>query len=60
MLLLPGFIPVKVLVQCKAAQTEAAITGARPMFHSATVFISFQNGLGNEELIGLVTLHKLL
>jgi len=40
-----------VFVQCKAAHTAAAIEGASNMFTKDTVFISFQNGLGNEELV---------
>jgi len=40
-----------VFVQCKAAHTKDAINGARNMFSKDAVFISFQNGLGNEELI---------
>ena len=55
-----------VFVQCKAAHTRLAVTQARNMFKQvgrtpgylifmilsqSTVFISFQNGLGNEELI---------
>jgi len=41
-----------VFVQCKAAHTRAAISGASSLYNEDTVFISFQNGLGNEELIG--------
>jgi len=41
-----------VFVQCKAAHTADAIAGATNMFTKDTVFISFQNGLGNEELVG--------
>lgn len=41
-----------VLVQCKALHTRAAIAGATNLFAAHTVVISFQNGLGNEELIG--------
>jgi 2-dehydropantoate 2-reductase len=40
-----------VLVQTKALHTEAALRGARSLFSSDTITISFQNGLGNEELI---------
>jgi 2-dehydropantoate 2-reductase len=42
-----------VLVQCKAAFTEGAMRSALDagMFGDATVAISFQNGLGNEEVI---------
>jgi len=40
-----------VFVQCKAAHTAGAIKGAAKMFTKDTIFISFQNGLGNEELV---------
>lgn len=40
-----------VFVQCKAAHTRGAINGAKNMFGKDTVFISYQNGLGNEELV---------
>ena len=42
-----------VLVHCKAASTVAAVSAARDagLFDGATVAISFQNGLGNEETI---------
>ena len=42
-----------VLVQCKAASTTAAVRNALDdgLFHDDTVAISFQNGLGNEEMI---------
>ena len=43
-----------VLVQCKAADTAKAVRGARNIFKDDTVAISFQNGLGNEEVIGEV------
>ena len=43
-----------VLVHCKAASTQAAVSAARAagLFNGDTVAISFQNGLGNEEVIG--------
>ena len=42
-----------VLVQCKAASTTAAVRNALDagLFHDDSVAISFQNGLGNEEMI---------
>ena len=42
-----------VLVHCKAASTVAAVSAARDagLFDGDTVAISFQNGLGNEEVI---------
>ena len=42
-----------VLVQCKAASTTAAVRNALDagLFREDTVAISFQNGLGNEEMI---------
>jgi len=40
-----------VFFQCKSAHTEEAIKAAKPLFHDNTVAISFQNGLGNEEVI---------
>ena len=43
-----------VSVQCKAADTECAISSALPLFGKGTVAISFQNGLGNEETIARV------
>lgn len=46
-----------VLVHCKAATTVAAVSAARDagLFDGDTVAISFQNGLGNEEIIaGLI------
>ena len=41
-----------VLVQCKALHTPAALEQAKALFGEHTVAVSFQNGLGNEELIG--------
>ena len=41
-----------VLVQTKAMDTAAAVESMRRVFGPETVAISFQNGLGNEEVIG--------
>jgi 2-dehydropantoate 2-reductase len=41
-----------ILVQCKAMHTAEALGGARDLLGPETVLLSFQNGLGNEELIG--------
>ena len=41
-----------VLVQTKAPDTAAAVESVRRVFGPETVAISFQNGLGNEEVIG--------
>ena len=45
-----------VLVQCKASATIGAVRSALAagLFHADTVAISFQNGLGNEEMIAEV------
>ena len=43
-----------VLVQCKAHHTRAAVGASLNLFGNETVAISFQNGLGNEEVIGEV------
>jgi 2-dehydropantoate 2-reductase len=40
-----------VIVQCKSLQTEAAIASAAHLFGSHTVALTFQNGLGNEDVI---------
>jgi 2-dehydropantoate 2-reductase len=61
------FIPVKavtstvglpkadiVFVQCKAVHSEQAVAAAKNIIAEHTVFISFQNGLGNEEVIASV------
>ncbi len=40
-----------VFVQCKAMMTEAALAGAANLVGPDTVVVSFQNGLGNEEVI---------
>jgi 2-dehydropantoate 2-reductase len=41
-----------VLVHCKSHHTVQAVEAARSLFGADTVAISFQNGLGNEEMIG--------
>jgi 2-dehydropantoate 2-reductase len=43
-----------VLFQCKAFANDAAAQSAKHLFTGATVAISFQNGLGNEEALGRV------
>ncbi len=43
-----------VLVQCKACHTKGAVEASLTLFAEETVAISFQNGLGNEEVIGEV------
>lgn len=43
-----------VLVQTKARSTEEAVRGARSLFSGDTVAISFQNGLGNEDVIAAI------
>ena len=40
-----------VLVQCKATSTAEVAESLRPITASGAVFISFQNGLGNEEIL---------
>jgi len=40
-----------VIVQCKAMHTENAVKNALPVFGDHTVVVSFQNGIGNEEVI---------
>ena len=40
-----------VLVQCKATSTAEVAESLRPIAASGAVFISFQNGLGNEEIL---------
>jgi 2-dehydropantoate 2-reductase len=47
--------PDVVFFQCKATANAAAAESAKPLFaNPATVAISFQNGLGNEEEIGAI------
>lgn len=43
-----------VLFQCKAFATEGAANSVRHLFGNGTVAISFQNGLGNEDVIASV------
>ena len=43
-----------VLFQCKAFANEAAANSAKHLFGGATVAISFQNGLGNEQTLGAI------
>ena len=43
-----------VLFQCKAFANESAAKSARHLFGGATVAISFQNGLGNEQTLGAI------
>jgi 2-dehydropantoate 2-reductase len=43
-----------VLVQCKARVTREAVRSASEIFGDTTVAISFQNGVGNEEIIAEV------
>ena len=52
----PAGLPVAdiVFVQCKSYCTEAAIESASGAVGTGTVVISFQNGLGNEELLASV------
>ncbi len=40
-----------VLFQCKAFANEAAARSVKPLFTGETVAISFQNGLGNEDVL---------
>ena len=40
-----------VFVQCKAMDSKVAITASRNVVGKGTLLISFQNGLGNEELL---------
>ena len=43
-----------VFIQTKSLHTAAAVQSARPLFTDDTVAISFQNGLGNEEVIAKI------
>ena len=43
-----------VLFQCKAFATEAAARSVRHLFGRGAVAVSFQNGLGNEEVLGSI------
>ena len=51
-----------VFVQCKAMHTVAAVTSVKHLFdNDRTVAISFQNGLGNEKIIGgVIGMEKVL
>ena len=55
-----GELPVAdiVLVQTKAMDTAVAVESIRRVFGPETVAISFQNGLGNEEVIGGIVGHE--
>ncbi|MCP5155798.1 MAG: 2-dehydropantoate 2-reductase [Ectothiorhodospiraceae bacterium] len=53
--------PDLLLVQCKALHTAEALAGAAGLLAPSTVVISFQNGLGNEEVIaGIVGRERML
>jgi len=43
-----------VLFQCKAFANEAAARSVKHLFGGATVAITFQNGLGNEQALGAI------
>lgn len=43
-----------VIVQTKARHTQSAIESARPLLHGLTAVVSFQNGLGKEEILSAV------
>ena len=43
-----------IFVQCKAMNTESAVSSARNIVGMETVLISFQNGLSNEELLASI------
>ncbi len=43
-----------VLFQCKAFDNEAAARSVKHLFVAGVVAISFQNGLGNEEMLGRI------
>ena len=43
-----------VLVQCKGTSTRSAAESMKHLAKQNTVFISFQNGLGNEDILGEV------
>ncbi len=43
-----------VLVQCKSMDTEAAVLAARDIIGTETTLVSFQNGLGNEEILASI------
>ena len=43
-----------VLVQCKSFDTETAVLAARDIVGTKTSLVSFQNGLGNEEILASI------
>lgn len=43
-----------IFVQCKATHSEPAVAAAKNIVGNETVLISFQNGLGNEELLASI------
>ena len=43
-----------VLVQCKGTATRAAALSMRHLADQGTIFISFQNGLGNEDILAKI------
>jgi len=43
-----------VIVQCKATDTTTATASAKHLLHEETVAVSFQNGLGNEDMMAEV------
>lgn len=43
-----------IIVQCKAPDTRTVMESAKQLMHSETVVVSFQNGLGNEDIIAEV------
>jgi 2-dehydropantoate 2-reductase len=43
-----------VIVQCKAMHTQGAVKNAMSVFDQHTTVVSFQNGIGNEEVIASV------
>jgi len=43
-----------IIVQCKATDTKPAMASAKHLLHEGSVAISFQNGLGNEDVMAEV------
>ena len=43
-----------IIIQCKATQTKEAVESVKNLFHEKTIAISFQNGLGNEDVMSEV------
>jgi 2-dehydropantoate 2-reductase len=43
-----------IIVQCKATDTKSATESAKHLFHEGTIAVSFQNGLGNEDIMAEV------